>query len=89
MADAIGEADEAERLRLFLRELDRKCVGPGPLGAATKGVVFGDLDDDDRQAVGVADPHLEEAPRFALRRVDDVDAGGGQLRVDFGQVRHL
>src|SRR6476661_7663758 len=52
-----------------------------PLRPAPQRMVLGYLDDDDADAVGVADPHLVEAPRLALGWVGDVDTGRGKFAV--------
>ena len=44
-------------------------------------MVLGYLDDHDRHAVGVVDPHLVESPRHASGRVVD-----GNARGDDGEV---
>jgi hypothetical protein len=41
-------------------------------------VTVGNLDQDDPDAVGVLDPHLDQAPWLGYRLPYDRDSGGGQ-----------
>jgi hypothetical protein len=42
-------------------------------GVAAQGVVPGDFDEHDADAVGVGDPHLQQAPRLPERRAHNAD----------------
>src|SRR3954454_16673954 len=50
------------------------CVAPSPLVSAQR-VVLGHLDEDDRHAVRILDPCLDEAPRLLLWRPGDRHPG--------------
>jgi len=41
-------------------------------------VIGGNLDQDDLDAIGVLDPHLDQAPRLGCGFPDDGDSGRGQ-----------
>src|SRR3974390_3429247 len=51
-------------------------------------VIGGNLDQDDRDAVGVLDPHLDQAPRLRCGVPDDAGGGGqpGVLGVDIAYL---
>ena len=66
----------------------RRRPGLGALVAA-EGMVLGDLDQDDPDAVRVLDPHLDEAPRFQPGRPADRHAGRREAGVLGGDVAHL
>jgi hypothetical protein len=54
-----------------------------------QGVTAGHLDQDDADAVGVLDPHLDQSPGLGHGFPDDGDAGCGQPRVLGVDIPHL
>lgn len=52
-------------------------------------VVRRDLDDDDRESVGITGHHLDQAPGLARRLLLDRDIGGGELSPLALHVAHL
>jgi hypothetical protein len=52
-------------------------------------VIGGDLDQDDPDAVGVLDPHLDQSLGLGCRCPDDRDAGLGQPRVLAADIPYL
>ena len=56
---------------------------------AAEGMVVGDLHDNDSHAVGICDPHLDQAPRLPSGRLCHRHAGGGKPIVLHGDVPHL
>jgi hypothetical protein len=52
-------------------------------------VIGGNLDQDDADAVGVLDPHLDQAPRLCCGLPDDGDSGRGQPGVLGADIPYL
>jgi hypothetical protein len=56
---------------------------------AAQGVMVGNLDQDDPDAVGVLDPHLDQSPGLGHGFPDDGDAGCREPRVLGADIPHL
>ncbi len=58
-------------------------------GVRAQRMTLGNLDEDERDAVGIGDVHLVQTPRFAPRLARDRHAAAAQFGLGGFQVAHL